>query len=110
MLTVMRRSGQLMVQYIQVLVLRMVQLCKLVKPLLVNFIHTFQNVVTLFLNLLVQIKQNIKPLVANLIIQVQLIKAGLILVLHKVGDLGQQLLTTAHKILQRVLVLLKRGK
>ena len=110
MLTVMRRSGQLMVQYIRVLVSQMVQLCRLVKPLLVNFIHTSQNAVTLLLNQLAQVKQNIKPLVANLIIQVQLIKLGLMNVLHKVGDLGQRLLTTAHKILQRVLALLKRGK
>ena len=110
MLTVMRRSGQLMVQYIRVLVSQMVQLCRLVKPLLVNFIHTSQNVVTLFLNLLVQVKQNIKPLVANLIIQVELIKLGLMNVLLNLGVRGQQLLTIARKILQRVLALLKRDK
>ena len=108
MRTVMQRSGQLMVQYIRVLVSQMVQLCRLVKPLLVNFIHTSQNVVTLFLNLLVQVKQNIKPLVANLIIQVQLIKVELMNVLHKVGLIGQQLLTIARKTHQRVLSLLKR--
>jgi hypothetical protein len=59
-------------------------------------------------NLLAQIKPSINRLVANLITQVQLIKVGLIHVLHKVGDLGQQLLTTAHQILQRVYKALKR--
>ena len=110
MLTVMRRSGQRMAQYIQVLGLQIVQLCKLVKLWPVNFIHIFQNAVTLFLNLLVQVKQNIKPLVVNLIIQAQLIKLGLMNVLHKVGQLGQQLLITVQQTLQRVLALLKQGK
>ena len=110
MLTVMRRSGQLMVQYIQALVLRMVQLCKLVKLWPVNFIHTFQNAVTLFHNLFAQIKLSIELCLAQFTNQVPLMKLGLINVLHKVGDLGQQLVTTARKILQRVLALLKRGK
>ena len=61
-------------------------------------------------NLFVQTKQNIKRLVALCISQVPSIKVGLIHVLHKVGQLGQQLLTIAHQSLQRVLVLLKRGK
>ena len=110
MLTVMRRSGQLMVQYIRVLVSQMVQLCRLVKPLLVNFIHTSQNAVTLFLNQLAQLKLNIELCLARYTNQVPLMKLGLMNVLHKVGDLGQRLLITAHKILQRVLALLKRGK
>ena len=109
MLTVMQRSGQVMVQYIQALVLRMVQRCKLVSNWLVNFIRTYLNV-PFILNLLVQTKLNIKRLVANLIIQAQLTKLGLTLVAHKVGQLGQQLVTIAHKILQRVLALMKRDK
>ena len=58
----------------------------------------------------VQIKLNIKPYLALFTNQVLLIKVGLLNVLHKVGQLGQQLLTIAHKILQRVLSLLKRDK
>ena len=57
-----------------------------------------------------QIKLNIKPYLALFTNQVLLIKVGLLNVLHKVGQLGQQLLTIAHKILQRVLSLLKRDK
>ena len=57
----------------------------------------------------VALKSNIKALVAHLTIQVQLMKLGLMNVLHKVGALGQQLLTTARQIRQRVLSLLKRG-
>jgi hypothetical protein len=108
MLTVMRRSGQVMVRYIQVLVSQMVQLCKLVKLWLVNFIHTFPNVVTLFRNLFAQAKLNIELCLARFTNQVPLMKLGLINVLHKVGDLGQRLLQIAHKIHQHVLKTLKR--
>ena len=109
MLTVMLRSGQLMVQYIQALVLRMVQRCKLVSNWLVNFIRTYLNA-TCMLNLLAQIKLNIKLWLVQFTNQVLLIKAGVMTVVHKVGQLGQQLLTIVHKILQRVLSLLKRDK
>ena len=108
MLTVMLRSGQVMAQYFQALVLRTVQLCKLVNILLVKFIHTYLNV-PFMLNLLAQTKLNIKRLVANLIIQVQLIKVGIILVLHKLGQLGQQLLITARKIHQRAKQVFQQG-
>jgi hypothetical protein len=57
----------------------------------------------------VALKSNIKALVARLINQVLLIKVGLMNVLHKVGQAGQQLQITARQILQRVLNLLKRG-
>ena len=53
---------------------------------------------------------NIKPYLARFTNQVPSIKVGLMTAIHKVGQLGQQLLTTAHKILQRVLSLLKRDK
>lgn len=46
-------------------------------------------------------------LVRYLIIAVLLIKAGLIVVLRKAGQLGQKLATIARKILQRVKQLLK---
>ena len=57
----------------------------------------------------VALKLNIKPCHAQLTNQVLLIKVGLMNVLHKVGQVGQQLLTTVRQILQRVLNLLKRG-
>jgi hypothetical protein len=99
-----------MVQYIQALVLRMVRLCKLVSSWLVNFIHIFQNAGTLYRNLFAQLKLSIEHYLARSIIQVQLMKAGLINVLIKVGALGQQLLTTARQILQRVYQALRRGR
>ena len=57
----------------------------------------------------VALKLNIKPCLAQLTNQVLLIKVGLMSVLHSLGQVGQQLLTTARQILQRVLNLLKRG-
>jgi hypothetical protein len=57
----------------------------------------------------VALKSSIKPCLAQLTNQVLLIKVGLMNVLHKVGQVGQQLLTTVRQILQRVLNLLKRG-
>jgi hypothetical protein len=108
MLTVMRRSGQRMVQYFQASVLQMVQLCKHANNWLVKSIHTFLNALCIY-TLLAKTKLNTKRLVANLIIQVQLIKVGLINVLHKAGDLGQQLLTIAHRIHQRVKQVFQQG-
>jgi hypothetical protein len=101
MLIAMQRSGLRMVQYFQALVLQMVQRCKHANNLLVKSIHTYLNALCIYI-LLAKTKLNTKHLVANLIIQVQLIKVGLINVLHKAGDLGQQLLITAHRIHQRV--------
>ena len=57
----------------------------------------------------VALKSSIKPCHAQLTNQVLLIKVGLMNVLQKVGQGGQQLLTTVRQILQRVLNLLKRG-
>jgi hypothetical protein len=59
---------------------------------------------------LVALKSSIKPCHAQLTNQVLLIKVGIMNVLHKVGQVGQQLLTTVRQILQRVLNLLKRGR
>ena len=59
---------------------------------------------------LVALKLSIKLLVAQLINQVLLMKLGLMNVLHKVGQVGQQLLITVRQIPQRVLNLLKRGR
>jgi hypothetical protein len=59
-------------------------------------------------SLLVQTWLKIKPqLVRYLIIAVLLIKAGLIIVLQTLGQLGQKLATIARKTLQRVKQVLK---
>ena len=57
----------------------------------------------------VALKLSIELCLARFTNQVPLMKLGLMTVLHKLGQLGQQLLTTARQILQRVLNLLKRG-
>lgn len=57
----------------------------------------------------VALKLNIELCLARYTNQVPLMKLGLMNVLHKVGQLGQQLLIIARKIHQRVLSLLKRG-
>jgi phage-related protein len=57
----------------------------------------------------VALKSSIKPCHAQLTNQGLLIKVGIMNVLHKVGQVGQQLLTTVRQILQRVLNLLKQG-
>ena len=57
----------------------------------------------------VALKSSIKPCHAQLTNQVLLIKVGLMNVLHSLGQVGQQLLTTVRQIRQRVLNLLKRG-
>ena len=58
---------------------------------------------------LVALKLNIELCLAQLTRAVLLMKLGLMNVLHKIGQVGQQLLTTVRQILQRVLNLLKRG-
>ena len=101
--------GRLMARCLTVCTLMGALLLKLVNSLRVRFTHIYQSVATIS-NQLAKVKQSISHLVANLIIQVQLIKLGLINVATKVGQLGQQLLTTVRQILQRVLNLLKRGR
>ena len=103
-------SGLLMVQYIRVLEWLMELRCKLVKPLLVSFTRIFQNVGIQLHNLFAHLKLNIKLWLVQCTVRAQLIRAELINVLHKAGDLGQQLLTTVRQIQQRVLVLLKRKR
>ena len=104
---VMQVLGQVMDRFITAYMLIKELLLRLVNKLRVSITLVYQSVPSIR-NLVAQIKQNISRLVANLIIQAQLIKVGLIHVLHKAGDLGQQLLTIARKILQRVYKALKR--
>ena len=49
-----------------------------------------------------QVKLSIKPWLVQFTNQVLLIKVGLLNVLHKVGQLGQQLVTIVRQIPQRV--------
>lgn len=55
------------------------------------------------------LKLSIKPYLVQFTNQVLLIKVGAMNALYNLGQVGQQLLTTARQILQRVLNLLKRG-
>lgn len=103
---VMQVLGQVMARFLTVCMLMGTLLLQLVNNLRVRFTLIYQNAH----NQLVKIKPSINRLVANLTIQVQLIKAGLINVATKVGQLGQQLLTTVRQILQRAKALLRRGR
>ena len=55
------------------------------------------------------LKSSIELCLAQLTNQALLMKLGLMTVLHKLGQVGQQVLIIAHQIRQRVLNLLKRG-
>ena len=102
--------GRLMAQCLTVYTLIKGLLFTLVSKLLVSITQVYQSVANIqLLNHLAKVKQSINHLVANLIIQALLIKVGLMNVLHKVGQVGQQLLITVRQILQRVYKVLKRG-
>jgi hypothetical protein len=102
--------GRIMAQCLIVYTLIKGLLSLLVSKLLVSITRVYQSVANLqLLNQLAKVKQSINHLVANLIIQALLIKVGLMNVLHSLGQVGQQLLTTARQTLQRALNLLKRG-
>ena len=102
--------GRLMDQCLTVYTLIKGLLLLLVSKLRVSITQVSQSVANLqLLNHLAKIKQSINHLVANLIIQALLIKVGLMNVLHKVGQVGQQLLIIVRQTLQRVLNLLKQG-
>jgi hypothetical protein len=58
----------------------------------------------------VALKMSIELCLAQLTNQVPLMKLGLMNVLHKVGQVGQQVLIIARQIRQRVLNLLKQGR
>jgi hypothetical protein len=58
----------------------------------------------------VALKLSIELCLAQLTNQVPLMKLGLMNVLHKVGQVGQQVLIIARRIRQRVLNLLKQGR
>ena len=102
-------SGRIMALYSQALGWLKVLLYKLVNNLRASYILASLSAVNLW-TLLAKILLSFKVLLANLITQAQLIKVGLKHVAITSGQIGQQLLTTARQILQRVLNLLKRGR
>jgi len=101
-------SGRIMARYSQALAWLKGLLLLLVSNLRVNYTQASLSVGNLW-TLLAKILLSFKVLLANLITQAQLIKVGLKHVAITSGQIGQQLLTTARQILQRVLNLLKRG-
>jgi hypothetical protein len=89
-----------------VLVLTLKTLCKTI------IVHGIDRVILIAQYIKLQyvaLKSNIELCLARLTKAVLLMKLGLMNVLHKVGQVGQQLLITVRQILQRVLNLLKRG-
>jgi hypothetical protein len=105
---VMQVLGQIMDRFIVAYMLTKEHLFKLVNSLRVSCTQVFPSADTIR-NQVAKAKQSINHLVAQFTNQVLLIKVGLINVATKVGQLGQQLVTIARKIHQRVLNLLKRG-
>lgn len=102
-------SGRFMALYTQVLEWLKARLWNLVSSLRVSFTQGFLNAVNLF-NHLVKTLLNFKALLANLITAVQSIKLALKPVVIISGQIGQQLATTAHRILQHVKAQFKKGK
>ena len=86
-----------------------VQLWHRAKHLHASFIRGFQSAVSLF-SRLVKTLLSFKALLASLTIAVQSIKAALKRVVTISGQIGQQLVTTAHQTLQHVKALFKKGK
>jgi hypothetical protein len=109
MRTVMQLIGRGMALCTQALVSLKAQLCKLASNLRVNFILVSQSAVSLC-NHLVKILLSFKALLASLTTAVQSIKLALKPVVTISGQIGQQLLTIARQIRQRVKQALSKGK
>jgi hypothetical protein len=109
MRTVMQLIGHGMALCTQALMSLKARLYKLVSNLRVSFILASQSAVSLC-NQLVKILSNFKALLASLIIAVQSIKVALKPVVTISGQIGQQLLTIARQIRQRVKQALNKGK
>jgi hypothetical protein len=101
-------SGRITALYTQVLEWLTVHLWHRAKHLHASFIRGFQSAVSLF-SRLVKTLLSFKALLASLTIAVQSIKAALKRVVTISGQIGQQLVTTAHQTLQRVKALFKKG-
>jgi hypothetical protein len=105
-LSLLRQKAGTWMDQCRVKVSLMKSLCK---TIIVAGITRLTLIVQFIKSQLVALKLSIKPYHAQLTNQVLLIKVGLMNVLHSLGQVGQQLLTTVRQILQRVLNLLKRG-
>ena len=108
--TVVSQIRQKVGTYKDLCIAKGLELMKLCNSIIVAGIDQMTLTVQYIKSQFAQIKLSIKPLVAQFTNRVLLIKVGLLNVLHKVGQLGQQLVTIARQTLQRVLNLLKRGK
>jgi hypothetical protein len=105
----MQISGRVMDLYSQALALIKVLVCKLVNNLRAKYIQVSQSVVC-FYNQLVLTLLNIKAqLVLSLTLVELSIRAGLLIVLRKAGQLGQLLVTTVRKIRQLVIQAFQQG-
>jgi hypothetical protein len=100
------KVGILMAQWFAV-VSRLKKLCN---NIIVGGIDQVILIVQYIKSQLVALKSNIELCLAQLTRAVLLMKLGLMNVLHKIGQVGQQLLITVRQILQRALNLLKRGR
>jgi hypothetical protein len=102
--TMFRKKAQAMLQILSVMVLTIKQHYLKLGALRIQMI-LYVDFIT---NQFAKIKQSINQLVAYLTLRALLTKVEVMLVLHKVGQLGQQLLTTVRQILQRAYKALKR--
>ena len=103
--TMFRKKARAMLQILSAMVLTIKVHCLKLGALRIQMIPY----VDFITNQFAKIKQSINHLVAYLTLRVLLIKVEVMLVLHKAGQLGQQLLTTVRQILQRAYKALKRG-
>ena len=89
---------------------KVLELMKLCNSIIVAGIDQMTLTVQYIKSQFAQVKLSIKPWLVQFTNQALLIKVGLLNAAHKVGQLGQQLVTIVRQIPQRVLNLLKRGK
>jgi hypothetical protein len=107
---VMQVSGLVMVRFTTVYTQLMTCLSRTAKHLLALITQTYLSVLTLLNLLRVQIVLSFKAWVASLTTVVQSIKRVLSTAKTKAIQIGLQLQTTAHQILQRVKAQVKKGK
>lgn len=107
---VMQVNGKIIALSSQVWALLTEQLWHPVSNLLASITQASLSAVNQFRNLLAQIALSFKALLVNLIIQVQLIKQGLINALRKAFQIGSQPQTTAPQTQRPALVQAKQKK
>jgi hypothetical protein len=102
-------SGRVMDLYSQALALIKALVCKLVNNLRVRYIQVSQSVECFYSQLVLTLLNIKAQLVLNLTLVELSIQAGLITVLHKVGQLGQLLVITVRKIRRLVIQAFRQG-